>query len=316
MASHSSGSSSGPNTAVTHQTEYEYYSNQDEEQISSSDHAPKPSGLTPLNRSRAQSMMFGASPPIAKLQNKFNKRGRSMSTAQRPGFVPPAITEFAEFNQSDLPELPPNSISRFNAGVHKHIWFVVDTTTFAKRRLAQVLLSLVGLFRGYEQESICLHVILFYDVSVVEPLHYKSSYSPVSKKTHHAFGGQSGDERLTHFEVRRIIKKATRVSVEQSNAANVDIRTIRKVSQNSTARWIMWGSVLREILCELSNQLDIPTTLVIFASQDSGKSSKRGVDALKAMHNDQLVWFVRAFHEISQLFGEIIHANQVGQSTT
>jgi hypothetical protein len=284
-----------------------------------------PPTMTRLQRSRAQSMSLqqapiGRAPPkkttnsIKALQTRFSKRPRSMSTAQKPlNFVPPPITEFA---QSDLPELEHGSVSRFNTAAHKDVWFVIDTTSFAKRRLNQVLLNLIGNFRGYEPESIRLHAILFYDQSLIDPLCYESTYEPVGKRTHRDFGGQRDDERMTHFEVRRIIRKALRVSAEQSNVDNVDIRTIRKVSQNGVSRLVLWGSVAREIISERTNPLDLPTTLLIFASQDRNETSKLGLEALKAMHSDQLVWYVRSFHEILQLYGEIIRANQVGPSTT
>lgn len=95
----------------------------------------------------------------------------------------------------------------------------------------------------------------------------------------------------------------------------MDLRTIRKSSQNTASRFVLWGSIAREIINERTSPLDIPSTLIIFASQDTGEFAKQGVEALKAMHQDQLVWYVRSFNEISQLYGELIQANEVGSST-
>lgn len=199
-------SSSSAETAVSHESEYEYVYDSDDAE------AVKP--MAQNLRERAQSVLFhrspedriGRAPPthrsIKNLQGGF-ARNRSMSSTQRPDFVAPPISDFS---RSELPDLGPGSISRFNADVHKDVWFVIDTTSFAKRRLCQVLLSLIGIFRGYDTVSIRLRAILFYDQTVIDPLCYESCAEPVDQKTHIAFGGDHGTTFLSQFAVRRIIR--------------------------------------------------------------------------------------------------------------
>lgn len=326
--------SSSPVTAVEHY-EYEYLYSSDSEEPSPPSPPPRHSSASKFGkeppsgthrilslRSRGRSNSTTVRPvrveaPIHKsvrridaLQGRFSKT-RSNSTTVRPAeFKAPPITDFST---SDLPDKPDGRISRFNPRCHKHIWFVIDTTSFARERSNIRLLKLLNLFRNIESGEMTVHAILFYDDKVVDALSYEKTDEPVDRDTYVQFGGVPNTfPRLTKKQVRKIIRKYVKDN-GSDNSINVEYRTIARAAQNTGGRIALFGTIAYEILATRSEPMDIPSTLLIFAAQTGSSShdvSEQGMEYVRSMHGDGMVWTVRGFTEISMLHGEIMLANE------
>lgn len=308
-----SSSSSSSHTAIENGYEYEYsYSvhSADKDETSDSDvFAPSPrTPKGPSGFTQHLSSDFGKMPPkqLGKLRASFGK-ARSLSTTDRPkNFMPPAITDLST---SDLPPIPPGKRSRFNPKLHKNIWFIIDTTSFEKNRSSISLLKLLTLFRYLETQTIVVKAILFYDSSVIDPYSYENTDDTVSEKIHQAFGGLPHTFPLmTKRNVRKQIQRYVRDRGSE-NFHNVEYRTLNRSSQNVGGRIALWGAVAHEILSERTPSLELPNTLLIFASQTDPSIhiiSDQGMDYVRSMHQEGMIWTVRAFTEISMLHSELV----------
>jgi len=244
---------------------------------------------------------------IGQLQGQF-KRGRSLSTTVRPkNFQMPQITEFS---QSDLPKLRKGKTTRFKKRHHRHVWFVIDTTSFTGKQPYVQALKLLKYFQSLELKRVKVHAILFYDRKVVDPLLYDNTDDTVDIETHVGFGGTQNEvPMLTQKKVRETIKRYVKKQ-GMPNEKYVEYRTIAKSAQNAGGRIALFGAVAHEIISERTKPTRLPQTLLIFAAQTNSSThqvSEQGMEAIRAMHGEGLVWTVRAFREIEMLYGELLH---------
>jgi hypothetical protein len=246
---------------------------------------------------------------IGQLQQNFG-RGRSMSSTTAPkNFVAPQITEFSH---SDLPKLRKGKTTRFKSKHHRHVWFVIDTTSFTGQKHHLKALKLLRLFRSIDLKRIRVNAILFYDHKVINPDLYDETNDAVDAETHVGFGGTQNEvPMLTHKEVRKTIK---RYEAKQglANEKYVEYRTIPKSAQNAGGRIALFGAVARELIAEKIKPTRLPKSLLIFAAQTDSLTHEvceQGMEAVRAMHGTGMVWTVRAYSELQMLYGELV---QVG----